>query len=270
MLAFQVAVAAVLLLAAVCPIQTRLILIPTNKMRRPILISVLILLLAFGICFWWLKPLKGSVAQTATSPMTERTPEVIVPSSASALPPKTSAVPDSKPLLTEVRRRIMDAPDLMKAISEIRLHGTQDEKDWALFIMMACDHVHLNGSTLDDPEMAANPSASGMPATNRELAKERRIAFESISQRCKGFSALDAEDKKSLRSELITSSGTNSSVLARLHTLATTDENRWSDEQATLISNSLYSGDPILQREAFFAAQRSIDLDAPGGAEPAP
>ena len=88
-----------------------------------------------------------------------------------------------------------------------------------------------------------------------------------IRDRCKGLSALNTEDKASLRSDLIAGSERSSSVLARLHLLATTDEDRWSEEQANMISSSLYSGDPVLQREAFYAAQRSIDLDAPSGAD---
>jgi hypothetical protein len=168
------------------------------------------------------------------------------------------------PYLTDNRRRIMESRDLMKTVADIRLHGTQDEKDWALAIMMTCGQVRSMGMSSHGGVAASEPAAT-LPVTNRDVARERKLAYESIMERCKGVYALSADERKLLQSELVAGSASNSSDLAKLHSLATTDEDRWSDEQAKLISRSLYGSDPILRREAFFAAQRSIDVNAPGG-----
>ena len=235
-------------------------------MKRPILLSALITILAFCYCFWWLSPDKKPGVQASSAAASDLRHEVIVASSAASPATHTIVLPESKTLLTDTRRRMMDSPDLMKTVTEIRLRGTQDEKDWALLIMMACAHVRGKGLAADGG-IAASQSASTVSVTNREVARERRLAYESVSERCKGLSALTSADRAALQSELMAGSESNSSELARLHSLASTDEDRWNDEQANLITRSLYGGDPVLQQEAFFAAQRSIDLNAPGGAD---
>ncbi|MFL6681715.1 MAG: hypothetical protein ACJ8IK_25480 [Burkholderiaceae bacterium] len=86
-------------------------------------------------------------------------------------------------------------------------------------------------------------------------------------ERCDGIYALSPDQRRSIQSELVAGSAGNSSELAKLHSLASTAEDRWSDEQAKLISRSLCGGDPVLQREAFFAVHGAIDVNAPGGAD---
>ena len=232
-------------------------------MKRPILLSALIVILAVCYSFWGHSSDKKPVVQASSSSVAERKPDVIVAPSAALSAAQAMALPEKKPLLTDTRRRIMDSRDLMKTVADIRLHGTQDEKDWALAILMTCGQVR-NRAVLPNGETASEPSAV-IPVPNRDIARERKLAAQSIMERCKGIYALSAADRKSLQSELVAGSASNSSDLAKLHSLATTDEDRWSDEQAKLVSRMLYGGDPVLQREAFFAAQRAIDVNAPGG-----
>ena len=235
-------------------------------MKRPILLSALIALLVFCYCFWGLAPEPKPAVQPLPTPVSERKPDTTVVLASASNATHAVALPEIKPLLTDTRRRMMDSRDLMKTVAEIRLHGTQDEKDWALSITMACGQVR---STAVPPGggVAASEPAATFPVTSRDVARERKLAYESIMERCKGIYALSSFERRSLQSELVAGSASNSSELAKLHSLATTDEDRWSDEQAKLVSRSLYGGDPVLQREAFFAAQRAIDVNAPGGAD---
>ena len=202
--------------------------------------------------------------QASYSTVPERKREVIVAPAAVSATARAVALPESKPLLTDTRRRIMSSRDLMKTVAEIRLHGTQDEKDWALAIMMTCSQMRSMGVSPGGGVAASEPAAT-LPVTSRDVARDRKLAYQSIMERCKGIYALSSDERRSFQSELVAGSASNSSDLAKLHFLATTAEDRWSDEQAKLISRSLYGGDPILQREAFFAAQGAIDLNAPGG-----
>ena len=234
-------------------------------MKRPILFAILVVVLAFCYFFWRLIPKEEKAAQTsaASAPAVPAIAVTSKPAAATTQPVIQGKVPE---MLTDERRRILDSPDLMKTVTEIRLHGTQDEKDWARYAMMACAHVRGKGLPADGG-IAASQAESTMPSASPEVTKERRLAYESVSQRCKGLSALNPDDRISLQSELSAGSESNSSELARLHSLASTDEDRWTDEQTSLITRSLYSGDPVLQQEAFFAAQRTIDLNAPSGAD---
>lgn len=235
-----------------------------NQMKRPILLSALIVILAVCYSFWGHSSDRKPFVQASSSTVPQRKAEVIVAPRAASSAASAVALPEAKPLLTDTRRRIMDSRDLMKTVAEIRLHGTQDEKDWALAIMMTCGQVRSMAIPPGGGDAASEPSAT-IRVTSRDVARERKLAYESIMERCKGIYALSAADRRSLQSELVAGSATNSSELAKLHSLATTPEDRWSDEQAKLISSSLYGGDPVLQREAFFAAQRAIDVNAPGG-----
>jgi len=160
----------------------------------------------------------------------------------------------------------MESHDLMKTVAEIRLRGTQDEKEWALAILMTCGQVRSMGIPPGSGVAASEPAAT-LPVTSREIARERMQAYQSIMERCKGIDALSSDERRSLQSELLAASASNSSELAKLHSLTSTAEDRWSDEQATLLSRSFYGGDPVLQREAFFAVQSAIDVNAPGGAD---
>jgi len=72
-------------------------------------------------------------------------------------------------------------------------------------------------------------------------------------------------DRQALEDDLRAAAVSNPSVLGQLQALASSQEDRWSSEQARQITESLYSGDPVLAREAFFALLGAMDRDSPGG-----
>lgn len=232
-------------------------------MKRPVFLIGMPVILMFCFCFWGLAPKKKELAASppvaALEPKSERPIESAGPSRTA----NAAISSDSKPLLTDTRRSVMDSRDLMKTVTEIRLHGTPDEKDWAVTILLDCINVHArgvqaNGTPASEPE-------SIHPIHEPDVARERVSAFRSVTERCAGLYALSPSERRALKSDLLAGAAANPSDLAKLHALSDSDENRWSDDQANLVSRSLYSGDPIFQQEAYYAARRGFDSDAPGG-----
>ncbi|MFL6625192.1 MAG: hypothetical protein ACJ8G1_01820 [Vitreoscilla sp.] len=236
-------------------------------MKRPILFSALLVVLTLCYCVWGLASHEDKVA---TAP----TPEPIVPGVPSSFP---SLMAPSAPLashsqvalkrLTVDRQRIMDSPDVLQTVAYIRQNGTQDQKDWAAFLLDGCVNVRAAKRASEASSSASASASQVVRSKDKVIAAERRQAFERLSQRCQGVFGLQADERHAIKADLIANSSTNSSVLGRLHALISSQEDRWSDDQASLISNSLYSDDPVLQREAFFALKGAIDINAPGGTE---
>jgi hypothetical protein len=72
-------------------------------------------------------------------------------------------------------------------------------------------------------------------------------------------------DRQSLEDDLRAAALASQSALGRLDALSRSQDSRWSSEQSDLITSSLYSGDPVLARAAFFVLWGAMDSDSPGG-----
>jgi hypothetical protein len=152
----------------------------------------------------------------------------------------------------------------MATINDIRRNGTQDEKDWAVALLTSC--VHIFSKPVSPVEDVTAPDYA-VPASSPDDAVtsgQRKQASEELARRCRGVKDLSVADRQALRQELLAGADSNSSALGRLHAIS---DDRWNAEQAKLISDSLYSGDPVLARAAFYALLAAFDSNAPGGAE---
>jgi hypothetical protein len=70
-----------------------------------------------------------------------------------------------------------------------------------------------------------------------------------------------------MKSELQSGEYSGNTLLRQLEKIASIEDGRWNNEQAQLITDSLYSGDPVVAREASWALLKVIDTNAPGGRE---
>ena len=236
-------------------------------MKRLILLATAAIVVVFCFCKWALAPTgtpvsEERVQQTATSP------PPVHPLQAPASRPAPVAVAravTTQPL-TDARRRIFDSPNLMATIDRIHASGTDDEKQWALYLLFAC--VQLNARAALQQADAGNreqdPSASSAAAA--ALASLKKQASDALAARCAGVKAVaHLSDRQPLQDDLRAAAVANQSVLGRLGALASDRESRWSSEQAELITRALYGGDPVLAQAAFFALLGAMDPDSPGG-----
>jgi hypothetical protein len=235
-------------------------------MKRLILSFLAVAVLIFAYDLWMREPDHTRPVPVSTGGAPHRG----IPASAASIAatPSSPIQGESRAAMTEKRELLFDSPDLMKTLKEIRKTGSQDEKDWGAFILAVCTNVRAT-NRMEAAEVAAASAAANSVAASkeRELQRERRQAFERLKARCAGIFDLTPEERSGLKSDLIANSSTNTSVLGRLHALATSSDDRWNHEQLALITNSLYSNDPVVQREAYFALHVAIDRDAPGGAD---
>lgn len=166
----------------------------------------------------------------------------------------SSGVGDSTALtkapVTRAWRRAHESPHILGAIAEILNSGTKDEKEWAVRMLGSCTFV-FNGAP-PVPGDGQDPS----------LARMRAAASEQLRDRCSGIDKLSADDRSALRSKLLEGAADNRSVLGQLNSI---EGDRWSGDQARLISDSLYNDDPVIAKEGFLALMGAFDDKAPGG-----
>lgn len=193
-------------------------------------------------------------------------PHIVAEIASNSVTTKPSLARVTTPL-TDDYRRIMDSPDLLRTVAAIRANGSQDEKDWALYIVAGCINVRSAALRAAASSSQAITSNAVVEAKAKELAAEKRRAYDSASTRCKGIWDMSPEERRALNTELMAGSASNPSALGQLNALASTDETRWTSEQSGLISSALYSDDLVLQRGAFYALHGAIDVNAPGGEE---
>ena len=189
----------------------------------------------------------------------------VIPPAAPDIPapsaPASASVASLHPL-TDARKRIFDAQDILGGIYQARKNGTQDEKEWAAYLLVSCTHLFAKLAQPDPSDAALEQGRTASSPDNSEIAAQKKLASEILADRCKGVSRLSVEDRTSLRDDLLRGSSKNQSALGQLHGIS---DDRWSGQQANVITESLYSQDPILARAAFTALLSAFDSASPGG-----
>jgi len=220
--------------------------------------------LVFCYCYWGLAPSAKPVAQGANSVPSVSKEPTQDPAQMTVQVPTASASGQALPQapITHDREQIYDSPNVLASINKIRQSGSQDEKDWALRLLLECN-AFLTKVPQTDGTLAAAPLPKPFGrGDNAELEAQRKAANDELLGRCKGVDQLTVADRKSLREALSQGHSANQSVLGQLQAI---DNDRWSGAQAQLISDSLYSSDPIVARSAFFALLSSFDSNSAGG-----
>jgi len=229
-------------------------------MKKPILFSILAVVLVAAYCFWGLAPSKPVVQEVTKAPM-QVPPPATAPSKvvAAAMPATAASVVQRAPVTLD-RTRIYDSQSILATIQQVRRSGTQDEKDWANALLGSCNALLAK----PDPDAVQPPQEEKVVVKPDDpaLAAQKRHASEVLADRCKGIDQLSVEDRRALRTELSEGHSRNPSTLGQLQAI---DGDRWSGDQARLISESLYSSDPVIARTAFFAILAAFDSSAPGG-----
>jgi hypothetical protein len=238
-------------------------------MKKLILILTVAVVLTFCFCKWELGSTEAlpnadspREALAATPPAAQTLAVATLAAGTSGSPPSSSSP------LTDDRRRIFDSPDVMGTIHRVLAEGTSDEKAWALHLLVACvqtnARVSAEQSNADDRAEDQPPSAP----TTVALAALKRQASDALAARCRSVKPLaHLQDRQALEDKLRAAAIANRSVLGQLEALARDQDDRWSSEQARQITNSLYSGDPVLAQAAFFVLLGAMDRDSPGGQE---
>ena len=226
-------------------------------MKRLILLSVLTASLVFGFCYLFLAPKNAPPAATAA--VSRAIPALQRPVLAASTPRLSVIASVQLPQpVTSDRRRIFDSENILATIEAIRINGSPDEKEWANFLVVACTQI--------TKDVAAPPANDRQPEPE-EVVKRKAAATNLLRERCSGVGKLTSAERISLRSELLKDFDANQSVLAELRRAGASRDGRWSSEQVSLVTDSLYSGDPIVAKSAFLALMASFDDNAPGGAD---
>ena len=234
-------------------------------MKRLILLAILIIVAVFCYCRWALAPTGAPVTETrapraAPAPVREAQAPASLPAPAVATRTATAQP------LTDARKRILDSPDVMATINRVHASGTDDEKEWALHLLVGCVQANARAAMQQAPAGNREQDSAASSAAATALAALKKQASEALVARCVGVKPLaHLSDRQALEDDLRTAAVANQSVLGQLRTLAMSQESRWSSAQADLITNSLYSGDPVLAEYAFFALVGAMDRDSPGG-----
>jgi hypothetical protein len=235
--------------------------------------SILVAILAVALLSWYYlshpaqmegQAITGQPLQNATA-----TPPAPLARPAATVMPATSSttLPATSPL-TDHRRQIFDSPDVMGTIDRLRASGTADEKEWALYLLVYCVQVNARASAPRPDSEASEQGRSVDPGTQAQLQMLKKRAADELAARCRGVKALaHVQDRRALQDDLRAAAVANRSALGQLEALASNQDDRWNSEQARQITDSLYSGDPVLARAAFFALLAAMDRDSPGGAD---
>ncbi len=232
-------------------------------MKRPVLIAVFVIALVFCYCLWGLasqkkSSLSHSDGQSSQTPRPESAPTPVLPQVPATAPSQAASLHP----VTDDFKRVMDSPDVMKTVSEIRLHGSQDQKDWASAMAASCRQVIGRSHQLASE---SSSQAEAEPKASKAVEAEKARALATLQERCKGIGQMNTDDYWTLRQELAAGNATSQSVLGRLHQLVSSQDDRWTDDTMKMVTEGIYSSDPVVQRNAFFALQGAIDLNASGG-----
>ena len=238
-----------------------------GDMKRLIVLSILALVLAY--CYRaWLPALLKATAAAERDRQPPRARPIPSPTIAATTPP--GAAPklhsSSSSPLTDDYRRIFDAPDAMAIIDQVHANGTSDEKTWAHYLLAACVQINARASAPSPDADASGQVQFASPPSPVELVVLQKRASAELAARCNGVKPLaHLVDRQALVDDFRAATASNRSVLGQLEALASSQEDRWNTEQTRQITDSLYSGDPILARAAFFVLLGAMDRDSPGG-----
>jgi hypothetical protein len=240
-----------------------------SAMKRSILVSILAVALVSWYCLRHPARMEGQAITgqplqdaSATPPAPLALPVGTVMSATS-----NTTRPETSPL-TDHRRQIFDSPDVMATINRLHASGTADEKEWALSLLVGCVHVNARAAAPRPDAEASEEGPPVVPGTQSQLKALEQRAADELALRCGGVKAMaHLQDRQPLQGDLRAAAVANRSTLGQLEALASNQDDRWSSEQARQITESLYSGDPVLARAAFFALLGAMDRDSPGGAE---
>ena len=231
-------------------------------MRRPTLFVLLSLVLAVGIVWYYFAPSNRQVVKPSIAKV--EPPKEFLPIPAMS----SSGAASTQPLVQFVKpqpvtsnwQKVFDSRDAMATISEIHKNGTVDEKSWAYTLLTNCNAVLRSTANYG----AADPASS---AEEKDLALKKKQAVETLSDRCKGVKELSSDDRHALEAEFAAARQDKSTVLAQLNAATDGRDGRWSSQQVQLITDSLYSGDPVLAKAAYGALMQAFDTSSPGGGD---
>ena len=235
--------------------------------------SILVSMLAVALVSWYCLSHPAQVERQASTDQPLQNAMATSPTPlarpAGTAMPATSGTPLASPSpVTDHRRQIFDSPDVMATIDRLHASGTADEKEWALYLLVGCVHVNARAAAPRPDAAASEEGRLVDPATQAQLEALKKRAADELASRCRGVKAMaHLQDRLSLQEDLRAAAVANRSTLGQLEALASNQEDRWSSEQARQITESLYSGDPVLARAAFFALLGAMDRDSPGGAD---
>ena len=231
-------------------------------MKRLILLTVVGVIAAFCVCYWYMAPNAVPAQTHVAQGDVEKARVAVLPSNAEIPPSSKPAVTADVQKVTADRRRILDSSDALATIENVRKSGTADEKDWAASLLASCAVLFVEMPKLS-PEMEAAHSQN--QPEDPALTSQKKHATEVLSDRCRGVKKLTTEERVALRHELQAHGNEAPTTLRQLDYMTTSSDSRWSGEQAQMLTNALYSGDPVVARAAFFALLHAVDFDAPGG-----
>ncbi len=232
-------------------------------MKRSILVSILAVALVSWYCLSHPaqtdgQAIMGQPPQNATA----KPPAPLAPPVGTVMPATSSTTLPATSPLTDHRRQIFDSPDVMGTIDRLHTSGTADEKEWALYLLVGCVHVNARAAAASEEGPPVDPG------TQAQLKALKKRAADELASRCRGVKAMaHLQDRQALQDDFRAAAVANRSTLAQLEALASNQDDRWNSEQARQITESLYSGDPVLARAAFFALLGAMDRDSPGGAD---
>ena len=144
----------------------------------------------------------------------------------------------------EVRKRLVDSPDLYAAVSKITPDSPTVDKMVAAEVLAVCAELR--------------------PKAHRERAEER--AAKELVTRCSGIRQSLRHDGAVERAiELQASAEGDASILGRLAALARRSASgaRWHEGDVALVGDALKSGDSVLERAAIRAFEAHLDDGLP-------
>lgn len=239
-----------------------------DAMKRLLFVSTLALALVFVFCDRILSPTPPHAARLADT-------AVVAPAGPSPAPAVAAASHSAKPLLplasqpvTDRRRQILDARDMMATIDAIRRNGTSDEKESAALLLAECAAYDKPFEAQQEALRAYRDPAHPLPEESDELVARKRSAWDTLRTRCKGVNALSKQERVGSLRELRADARANPGVVGEFEAIssrASDGDTRWTPAQADSITDALYSGDAVVARAAFWALYSSVDRNAPGG-----
>jgi hypothetical protein len=240
-----------------------------SAIKRSILVSILAVALVSWYCLSHPAQMEGKAIMGQPLQKATATPPAPLARPVGTVMPATSGttVPETSPL-TDHRRQIFDPPDVMATIDRLHASGTADEKEWALYLLVGCVHVNARAAASRPDAEASEEGPPVDPGTQAQFKALKKRAADELASRCRGVKAFaHLQDRQALQDDLRAAAVANRSTLGQLEALASSQDDRWNSEQARQITESLYSGDPVLARTAFFALLGAMDRDSPGGAD---
>ena len=231
--------------------------------KRLVLFSALVLAGVFSLCYWGLAPSKSQIAEVAVA-TSAKSKEWAAPRPVVASAPVVTLPASTVRRISDERKIIFDSPNVLAMVNAVRVNGSQDEKDWALSLYAVCTQIIYKPAAVN-AELDANKENQAASAPDApELTAKKNRASTMLSKRCEGFDGLNADERRAIRHDLSEGHAANQSTLGQMNNI---HDDRWNENQAKIITQSLYSGDPILAKTAFLTVMSSFDSAVPGGGD---